>query len=39
LISNHAASLVVGEIGTAQVTKEELMHELENFINSIDRYH
>ena len=39
LISNHAASLVVGEIGAAQVAKEELMHELENFINSIDRYH
>ena len=34
LISNHAAGLVVGEIGTAQVTKEELMEDLEDFINS-----
>ena len=36
LISNHAAGLVVGEIGTAQVTKEELISALENFINSTE---
>lgn len=34
LISNHAAGLVVGEIGAAHVKKDELMQELENFINS-----
>jgi len=34
LISNHAAGLVVGEVGAAQVNKEELMEELERFINS-----
>ncbi len=34
LISNHAAGLVVGEVGTIQINKEELMEKLENFINS-----
>jgi rfaE bifunctional protein kinase chain/domain len=34
LISNHAAGIVVGEIGTTQVTKEELMKDLKDFINS-----
>ena len=34
LISNHAAGLVVAELGTAQVTKAELMNDLEDFINS-----
>jgi len=34
LISNHAAGIVVGEVGTAQVTKEELISELKDFINS-----
>jgi D-beta-D-heptose 7-phosphate kinase/D-beta-D-heptose 1-phosphate adenosyltransferase len=34
LISNHAAGIVVGEIGTAQVTKQELVNELKDFINS-----
>ncbi|UCB52881.1 MAG: D-glycero-beta-D-manno-heptose-7-phosphate kinase [Candidatus Zixiibacteriota bacterium] len=34
LISNHAAGLVVAEIGTAQAGKEELMKDLEDFINS-----
>lgn len=34
LICNHAAGLVVGEVGTAQVTREELMADLEEFINS-----
>ena len=34
LISNHAAGIVVGEIGTVQVTKEELMEDLKDFINS-----
>lgn len=34
LISNHAAGMVVGEIGTAQTTKEELMDDLQGFINS-----
>jgi rfaE bifunctional protein kinase chain/domain len=34
LISNHAAGLVVAEVGTAQVTKAELMNDLEDFINS-----
>jgi rfaE bifunctional protein kinase chain/domain len=37
LISNHAAGLVVAEVGTAQVTKEDLMNDLEDFINSTDR--
>ena len=37
LISNHAAGIVVGEIGTAQVTKEELMKDLQQFINSNSR--
>lgn len=31
LISNHAAGIVVGEIGTAQVTKEELYLDLKNY--------
>jgi rfaE bifunctional protein kinase chain/domain len=31
LISNHAAGIVVGEIGTAQVTKEELYQDLKNY--------
>lgn len=39
LISNHAAGLVVGEIGTAQATKGGLVNDLENFINSTDRPH
>jgi rfaE bifunctional protein kinase chain/domain len=34
LICNHAAGLVVGEVGTAQVTREELLDDLEDFINS-----
>lgn len=34
LISNHAAGIVVGEIGTAQTTKDELMNDLKYFINS-----
>jgi rfaE bifunctional protein kinase chain/domain len=34
LISNHAAGLVVAEIGTAQAGKDELMRDLEDFINS-----
>ncbi len=33
LISNHAAGLVIGEIGTAQVTKNQLTEELKNFVN------
>jgi rfaE bifunctional protein kinase chain/domain len=32
LISNHAAGLVIGEIGTAQVTKDQLTEELKNFV-------
>jgi rfaE bifunctional protein kinase chain/domain len=32
LISNHAAGMVVGEIGTAQVTKDQLTEELKNFV-------
>jgi rfaE bifunctional protein kinase chain/domain len=32
LISNHAAGIVVGEIGTAQVTKDQLITELKNFV-------
>ncbi len=39
LISNHAAGLVVGEIGTAQVTKMELIKDLEDFINSTAHTH
>jgi len=31
LISNHAAGIVVGEVGTAQVTKEELYRDLKNY--------
>ena len=34
LISNHAAGLVVAEVGTAQAGKEELIADLEDFINS-----
>ncbi len=34
LISNHVAGLVVGQVGTAQATREELMADLEDFINS-----
>ena len=32
LISNHAAGIVVGELGTAQVTKEELYRDLKNYV-------
>jgi len=32
LISNHAAGMVIGEIGTAQVTKEQLTGELKDFV-------
>jgi rfaE bifunctional protein kinase chain/domain len=32
LLSNHAAGIVVGEIGTAQVTKHQLSEELKNFV-------
>ncbi len=39
LISNHAAGIVVGEIGTAQVTREELFSELKEFINSTSYSH
>ncbi|MDP3025876.1 MAG: D-glycero-beta-D-manno-heptose-7-phosphate kinase [candidate division Zixibacteria bacterium] len=31
LISNHAAGIVVGELGTAQVTKEKLYQDLKNY--------
>ncbi len=31
-ISNHAAGMVIGEIGTAQVTKDQLVEELKNFV-------
>lgn len=31
LISNHAAGIVVGEIGTAQVTKDELYQDLKKY--------
>jgi rfaE bifunctional protein kinase chain/domain len=31
-LSNHAAGIVVGEVGTAQVTKEELMEDVKGFI-------
>lgn len=34
LISNHAAGLVVAEVGTAQVSQKELMDDLEDFTNS-----
>jgi rfaE bifunctional protein kinase chain/domain len=33
LISNHAAGIVVGEIGTAQVTKDQLTEELKDFLS------
>jgi rfaE bifunctional protein kinase chain/domain len=36
LISNHAAGLVIAEVGTAQATQEELMDDLEDFINSTE---
>lgn len=32
LISNHAAGIVVGEVGTAQVTREELYNDLKNCV-------
>ena len=32
LISNHAAGIVVGEVGTAQVSKEELFRDLANYV-------
>lgn len=32
LVSNHAAGMVIGEIGTAQVTKDQLTEELKSFI-------
>jgi rfaE bifunctional protein kinase chain/domain len=32
LISNHAAGIVVGELGTAQVTREELYRDLKNYV-------
>jgi rfaE bifunctional protein kinase chain/domain len=32
LASNHAAGIVVGEIGTAQVTKDQLTMELRDFV-------
>jgi rfaE bifunctional protein kinase chain/domain len=32
LISNHAAGIVVGEIGTAQVTQDQLTTELKDFV-------
>ncbi|MDH4224016.1 MAG: PfkB family carbohydrate kinase, partial [candidate division Zixibacteria bacterium] len=31
LISNHAAGIAVGELGTAQVTGEELYRELKDY--------
>jgi D-glycero-beta-D-manno-heptose-7-phosphate kinase len=33
LISNHAAGIVVGEIGTAQVDKKTLLEDLKDFVN------
>ncbi len=39
LISNHAAGIVVGEVGSAQVTKEELVNDLKDFINSTTLAH
>jgi rfaE bifunctional protein kinase chain/domain len=32
LISNHAAGIVVGEIGTAQVTRDQLTEDLKDFV-------
>lgn len=32
LISNHAAGIVVGELGTAQISKEQLLEELRDFV-------
>jgi len=32
LISNHAAGMVIGEVGTTQVTKDQLTEELKNFV-------
>jgi rfaE bifunctional protein kinase chain/domain len=32
LISNHAAGMVIGEIGTAQVTKDQLTEQLKGFM-------
>lgn len=32
LISNHAAGMVIGEVGTAQITKEQLTEELKDFL-------
>ena len=32
LVSNHAAGMVIGEIGTAQVDKDQLTEELKNFV-------
>lgn len=32
LISNHAAGIVIGEIGTAQVTEHQLIEELKNLV-------
>ncbi|HEX9917014.1 MAG TPA: D-glycero-beta-D-manno-heptose-7-phosphate kinase [candidate division Zixibacteria bacterium] len=33
LISNHAAGIVVGEIGTGQVDKKTLLEDLKDFVN------
>lgn len=38
LVSNHAAGIVVAEVGTAQATKKELMDDLEEFINSTENH-
>jgi rfaE bifunctional protein kinase chain/domain len=32
LLSNHAAGITVGELGTAQVTKEQLKEDLKDFV-------
>jgi D-beta-D-heptose 7-phosphate kinase/D-beta-D-heptose 1-phosphate adenosyltransferase len=32
LLSNHAAGIAVGELGTAQVTKEQLKEDLKDFV-------
>lgn len=32
LLSNHAAGIAVGELGTAQVTQEKLKEDLKNFV-------
>jgi len=32
LLSNHAAGIAVGELGTSQVTEEELKEDLRNFV-------